>query len=376
MNFEPGGITKACLELVKFLSADFEIDICAMNSDGYYKHLFSKYAKVIELNKVIKILGVSQSKCKKYGIFWFFLRAFFALWAKLFSNKLIYKFCFKFQRKFIGYDIAVAYAQNGSKKQLYGGVPEFILNKFPKSFKISFIHDDFIREEYHSRHNINLYNKFDVVCTLSNSLRDYISLFIKKTKIISIPNILDIDDIYEKSLEYYIQKDSKITFLTVARLNDEKGLLRCVNAFFNTGRKDFKWIIVGDGKLRNSLNELIVKLKLSNNIYLVGNKNNPYPFYLACDYYLMCSHHEALPVVVDEAHAFNKIVVSTKYISCNEQLFKEDIICENSINGLTNIINYVLNSDKKKILNNKGKTRLEDRIQKSKREYTRLFIDK
>ena len=45
-------------------------------------------------------------------------------------------------------------------------------------------------------------------------------------------------------------------------------------------------------------------MNLNNNIILLGNKNNPYPFFKDCDIYVQPSRHEGYCITLAEARIF------------------------------------------------------------------------
>ena len=57
---------------------------------------------------------------------------------------------------------------------------------------------------------------------------------------------------------------------------------------------------------------LIKKLKLEKKIYLLGFKENPYPYLKESNIYVSSSLYEGLPTTLIEAMIFNKMIVATK----------------------------------------------------------------
>lgn len=84
------------------------------------------------------------------------------------------------------------------------------------------------------------------------------------------------------------------------------------------------------------INQLINEKGLSNDIDLVGKKNNPFVYIKNADFFLLPSFHEAAPMVYGEAISLGVPVVTTNTISAKELIEERDygIVCENSEEGI------------------------------------------
>ena len=85
-------------------------------------------------------------------------------------------------------------------------------------------------------------------------------------------------------------------------MTDQKDQLLILKAFKNLKKKiNYKLIILGKGKNKKILKSYINKNRLQNNIKLIGYKNNPYPYLLKSDIFILSSKFEGLPNVLLEA---------------------------------------------------------------------------
>lgn len=106
------------------------------------------------------------------------------------------------------------------------------------------------------------------------------------------------------------------------------------------------------------INQMIKEKGLSNDIDLVGKKNNPFVYIKNADFFLLPSFHEAAPMVYGEAISLGVPVVTTNTISAKELIEERDygIVCENSEEGiystLKNIFDGNIKLKKMKIKNN------------------------
>jgi glycosyltransferase involved in cell wall biosynthesis len=99
----------------------------------------------------------------------------------------------------------------------------------------------------------------------------------------------------------------------VGRLSDEKGfdlLLRSIRALVDRGL-NLGLIIAGEGKERQSLEQLVKELNLQERVRLVGFQSDLRPLYEAMDLYVLSSRREGLPNVLLEAMSLETPIVAT-----------------------------------------------------------------
>lgn len=89
-------------------------------------------------------------------------------------------------------------------------------------------------------------------------------------------------------------------FITVARLSEEKGIERLIHAV-GLLSVSFKFYIIGEGGRRGYLQNLINELHLQENIFLMGEKPEPFAGMEDADFFLMGSYYEGFPNALQEA---------------------------------------------------------------------------
>lgn len=89
-------------------------------------------------------------------------------------------------------------------------------------------------------------------------------------------------------------------FITVARLSEEKGIGRLLEAVARLSFP-FRYYITGEGKERGRLEEKIRQLGLQDRVFLTGEKINPFYKQEDASLFLMGSYYEGFPNVVAEA---------------------------------------------------------------------------
>lgn len=99
------------------------------------------------------------------------------------------------------------------------------------------------------------------------------------------------------------------TFITIARLSTEKGIERLIHAV-GLLTVPFQYFIIGEGSLRNQLQQLIGELQLQEKIILTGEKPEPFAGHEDAGLLLVGSYYEGFPNVVLEAGAYGIPVIA------------------------------------------------------------------
>ena len=76
-------------------------------------------------------------------------------------------------------------------------------------------------------------------------------------------------------------------------------------------RINVKLLIIGNGNKLEELYRYIKENNLSNNVKILNNIDNPFPYLLRSDLFILSSIFEGLPNVLLEALILNKFVIST-----------------------------------------------------------------
>ena len=148
---------------------------------------------------------------------------------------------------------------------------------------------------------------------------------LKNTK--TIYNPLNLDYITKELLALKPFKFDYI--LAVGRLNRQKGFDNLIKAFAKSALKNtVKLVILGEGKERKNLEELIAELNLKNQVLLFGKVDNPFIYMKYARFFISSSRYEGFPVVLLEALACEIPVITT-----NCETGTSEII-ENEKNGL------------------------------------------
>lgn len=150
-----------------------------------------------------------------------------------------------------------------------------------------------------------------------------------KHKTFVLHNVVDahqIERLSEASTNLHLAKTS---LLTIGRLVDVKGqdmIPHAVRILLDQG-KNVHWYIVGDGPLREKIEQEIRKHQVAEHVFLLGTKSNPYPYIKNCDIYVQTSYSEGWCLTTQEARILCKPIVTTNLPVMYEQF-------SNGVNGL------------------------------------------
>jgi len=193
--------------------------------------------------------------------------------------------------------------------------------------------------------NMKLYKNYNKLVSVSKDSHEINqkNIDVENNNFDYCTNFLNPQEIIDKSKALILDKNEQNifinsrVFINVARLSPEKGQDRLIKAFFklSSNFSDVKLIIIGQGPLKESLEELIKELKLETKVFLLGQKFNPMPYVKASDCFILSSRHEGQGLVLFEAMVLNKPVISTN-IEGPRSVLENNLgyLVENSEGGL------------------------------------------
>lgn len=147
-----------------------------------------------------------------------------------------------------------------------------------------------IREKFTSSINTINVNK------INKQINEDSDLFIKNNKTVLVK-----EENGKISSVPFDKNDFKI--LAMGRLSPEKGFENLIKSFKELTIKNptIKLYILGNGPLKDQLIKLIKSLKLTENIFLLGQKRNPFFIMKNCDLFVLPSYYEGQSMVLLEA---------------------------------------------------------------------------
>lgn len=209
---------------------------------------------------------------------------------------------------------------HGARANLYG----YFLKKLTSVYWITTIHSDprndflgrGIKGKAFTRLNLSVLKKPDHYFAISKRFTDMMTeLGVASDKITTIFNGIDFSLPLKREISREELKLSPNDFVIVmvARLDPVKRHKLALEAIEEAVKHypEIKLLIVGDGPIRNQIQELITAKGLNEHVRLLGHQENADAFYHVADITLLTSQTESFPLVLLESARANTPVITT-----------------------------------------------------------------
>ena len=159
----------------------------------------------------------------------------------------------------------------------------------------------------------SLYKKSDMIIGNSfGNVEDLKRNFdVPSEKIRVVHNPIDLDKIEKIETKTSFFDSSKFNLITIGRLDEGKNHTMLIEALDQLKNPLLRLYIFGVGYKLNDLEQLIHKLNLVTQVFLMGFDANPYRYLKAADLFIFGSNHEGFPNVILEAMACGLPILST-----------------------------------------------------------------
>ena len=333
-----GGAERVLVDIANALVDEFDITILTL----YGKGAFSKELnKKIHLKTIYKIPRDEMNKASK-------LKVSLSLINPI-TRKKIYNKWIKDK-----YDVEVAFLE---------GPMTWLFSESSKAKKIVWVHNDIkavfgdgFKAKLKEKINKKMYDKYDdIVFVSQDNLEKFKECFKENnSRKHVIYNYINKDVVINKSLKGKALeiKDDLPSFVQVSRLTEQKAVLRLIEVHKHLIDEKIihRIYIVGDGPLKEELQNKIYKLNITDTFILLGSKTNPYPYIKRGNYFLLASYYEGYPMVLLEAKVLNKKILITD-TAAREVLkgYENSLIVTNDKAGIyEGIKEFVTNKNKSK----------------------------
>lgn len=325
-----GGTEKAFLNLINELSPEEnDITLTLLEKAGGFLSYVPSYVhiNVIEGYPSIRheIMDPPLQIAKKYIREGRMTKAFGILFAhfvyKITDDRtLYYRYVLNGKKEYDTYDIVHVFDGPFDLLTVYG------LYCVKAEIKIQWIHFDVSKFNFSTKMCRKLYPKFDQINVVSNEAREQLIKKIPEIaeKTVTCPNVVSQEQCRKMAEmgDGFTDGFAGIRIVTVGRLSEEKGqdIIPEVAALLKKDGFNFRWYLVGDGKLRPTIERKSKEYAVEENVVFLGTQTNPYQFLKDAELYVQTSKHEGFCITLAEAKAFNLPIVSTDCAGAHEQL--------------------------------------------------------
>ena len=209
------------------------------------------------------------------------------------------------------YDIVIDYSSNLLKYNKFDiKVPVFAWIHFSLTFGEKLSADKI--EKYKKQ-----YKKYEKILAICDTMRDeFVKILgMDEKKVELVYNPIDLETIrkkaenIDKKHEDYLKKDY---FLQVSRLTEQKQPEHLVDIYYKLKQQGIKekLYFIGNGEKIELIKQKIREYNLENDVVLLGQIENPYPFFKNAKLFVHTAKYEGLPTVLLESLAFGTPVVA------------------------------------------------------------------
>ena len=333
-----GGAETSLIGLLQALDPQkVDVDLFVYSHEGDMMKLIPSYVNLLPENSVWSMIERPLTTVLKKGYWKMFMAR---MRAKYRMNQYVKQYHPKDGSAIIGfvgdevskilphlhhlgtYDLAISFLR----------FHEFVLDHVTAKRKVCWIHTDYSQIDVCAELELPVWSAYDHVISISEDVtKTFLQVFPSlKDKIVEIENVLSPDYVRQRSQLISpedIQKEMPvrgdcINLLTIGRFSEAKKLDEIptiCRGIIEVGM-NVRWYIIGYGGSDDYIRREIEREGMQEHVFLLGKKENPYPYIKACDWYVQPSRYEGKSVVVREAQMLCKPVIVTNYPTAPSQI--------------------------------------------------------
>lgn len=157
--------------------------------------------------------------------------------------------------------------------------------------------------------------KYNRLIVISDKMREEaIEIYPNLEKnIVRLYNSFNIEEIRKKAEEEIKEVKDKKYILAVGRLEEtQKDFTTLIKGYSKVCKEiEEELYIIGEGRHKQQLENLVRDLKIENRVRFLGFKSNPYPYMKNASLFVHSSKFEGLPTVMIEALILGKLIIAT-----------------------------------------------------------------
>ena len=357
-----GGSMTSLINLLSFLRDDKEIqyEVLFMDPYGALLEEAKQTASVCKKNFILEATSMSRSDMRNRKLYGHLLvRGFMALYGKIRHISVVD----------IGYALAARRYDNCYDCVI--AFQESIATNFAIHIKanrhVAWVHNDYHNVEHiygNQSHLRKLYSRFDKIVCVSRAGAENFKRYsgLDQNKITYIYNTLPTQKLIAKAsipFKTILSENNReeiisalqstcIKLVSSGRFAKQKRFDRVIDAACLLKKEgyQFKWFILGNGELFESIKASIISNNLENEVLLTGGLRNPFPLVKACDFFVLSSDFEAHPMVANEALILGTPVITTNYESAYEVIKNNEtgLICEMRAESIAEAVKSLLDN--------------------------------
>ncbi len=246
------------------------------------------------------------------------------------------------------FDLAVAWMEGGSAY--------YVAEHVNAEKKAAFVHIDYESAGYTRNMDRGCWEKFGRIFTVSEEVREsFVRVYPQyEEKTLVFPNIIDIEKVRRRAQEPggFSDDYDGVRLLTVGRLAYQKGYDIAIQAMSLLKKRGYKvrWYVLGEGEERKHLKKQIAALGLEEDFCLLGQVENPYPYYKQTDLYVHATRYEGKSIAIQEAQILGCAVIASDCPGNREQLMsgRDGVLCGLNPEEIADSIAGLLKDTKKR----------------------------
>lgn len=334
-DMEIGGAERALLGLLDAIDTErFEVDLFLLRHQGPFLKLIPSKINLLPENPTYADLGVPIGYVIKKGHIKMALsRALGKINAKRYIkqhnlprlNSVENHYSFLYTKWLLPkisskkYDLTISFT-----------VPYYLAPEKADSLKtVAWLHTDYRCVEGNTNKELIVWDAHDKIASISTEVtKAFLSKFpTLEKKIVEIENIVAPAIIREQAEAFDVIQEMPsepgiVKLLSIGRFCDAKNfdnIPEICSYIVGLGGK-VRWYIIGFGGDEQLIQSKIREWRMENYVFILGKKENPYPYIKACDLYIQPSRFEGKAVTVREAQILNKPVIITNYPTAASQI--------------------------------------------------------
>lgn len=207
----------------------------------------------------------------------------------------------------------------------------YVLSKVKAKKMICWIHTDYSKIDINTELELPIWSAYDSIISISSEAsKTFLNVFPSlDSKVVVMENIFSPEFVRQRAELIAIEEVAKempkeegvINLLSVGRFCEAKNydnvpdICNRVNSQLSV-----RWYLIGWGNDESLIRQKIEEAGMKDSVFLLGKKDNPYPYIKSCDIYVQPSRYEGKSVTVREAQMLCKPVVVTNYPTASSQI--------------------------------------------------------